>query len=107
MSSRKLATSCPILPGTVQVATHPPRTAFHHLFAFAQTMGLGRKRVEEVLGLVGLSDVADRPIREFSLGMNQRLGIATALLGDPGVLVLDEPLNGARPGGHPLSSSTR
>jgi ABC-2 type transport system ATP-binding protein len=80
-------------------ATHPQRTAFHHLLAFAQTMGLGRKRVEEVLGLVGLSDVADRRTREFSLGMNQRLGIATALLGDPGVLVLDEPLNGLDPEG--------
>jgi ABC-2 type transport system ATP-binding protein len=80
-------------------ATHPQRTAFHHLLAFAQTMGLGRKRVEEVLGLVGLADAAGRRTREFSLGMNQRLGIATALLGDPGVLVLDEPLNGLDPEG--------
>lgn len=80
-------------------ATHPQRTAFHHLLAFAQTMGLGRGRVAEVLGLVGLSDAAARRTREFSLGMNQRLGIATALLGDPGVLVLDEPLNGLDPEG--------
>ena len=80
-------------------ATHPQRTAFHHLLAFAQTMGLGRARVDEVLALVGLSDVAGRRTREFSLGMNQRLGLATALLGDPGVLVLDEPLNGLDPEG--------
>src|SRR5690349_2849074 len=80
-------------------ATHPQRTAFHHLLAFAQTMGLGRRRVDEVLALVGLTDAAGRCTGEFSLGMNQRLGIATALLGDPGVLVLDEPLNGLDPEG--------
>ena len=80
-------------------AVHPHRTAFHHLLAFAQAAGLGRRRVHEVLELVGLSDAGDRPTGEFSLGMNQRLGIATALLGDPGVLVLDEPLNGLDPEG--------
>jgi ABC-2 type transport system ATP-binding protein len=80
-------------------AVHPHRTAFHHLLAFAQAAGLDRRRVREVLELVGLTDAGDRPAGEFSLGMNQRLGIATALLGDPGVLVLDEPLNGLDPEG--------
>ncbi|XVQ06556.1 ABC transporter ATP-binding protein [Spirillospora sp. CA-255316] len=80
-------------------AVHPHRTAFDHLLAIAQTAGLGRKRVEEVLDLVGLTDAAGRRAGEFSLGMNQRLGIATALLGDPRVLVLDEPLNGLDPEG--------
>ncbi|MFI9450030.1 ABC transporter ATP-binding protein [Amycolatopsis sp. NPDC052450] len=80
-------------------AVHPLRTAFDHLLAFAQAAGLGRQRVEEVLDLVGLTDAAKRRVGEFSLGMNQRLGIATALLGDPGVLVFDEPLNGLDPEG--------
>ncbi|TVT10419.1 ATP-binding cassette domain-containing protein [Amycolatopsis bartoniae] len=80
-------------------AVHPQRTASDHLLAFAQTAGLGRKRVEEVLDLVGLTAAASRRAGEFSLGMNQRLGIATALLGDPGVLVFDEPLNGLDPEG--------
>ncbi|ROO58735.1 ABC-2 type transport system ATP-binding protein [Micromonospora sp. Llam0] len=80
-------------------AVHPHRTASDHLLAFAQTMGLRRERVDEVLDLVGLTDAAGRRAGEFSLGMNQRLGIATALLGDPGVLVLDEPLNGLDPEG--------
>jgi ABC-2 type transport system ATP-binding protein len=80
-------------------AVHPLRTAFDHLLAFAQAAGLGRQRVEEVLDLVGLTDAAKRRAGEFSLGMNQRLGIATALLGDPDVLVFDEPLNGLDPEG--------
>ena len=80
-------------------AVHPHRTASQHLLAFAQAAGLDRRRVDEVLDIVGLRDTADRPAGEFSLGMNQRLGIATALLGDPGVLVLDEPLNGLDPEG--------
>ncbi|MFD0773203.1 ATP-binding cassette domain-containing protein [Streptomonospora algeriensis] len=80
-------------------AVHPRRTAADHLLAFAQTAGLGKKRVGEVLDLVGLTDAAARRTGGFSLGMHQRLGIATALLGDPGVLVLDEPLNGLDPGG--------
>jgi ABC-2 type transport system ATP-binding protein len=80
-------------------AVHPQRTASQHLLAFAQAAGLDRRRVGEVLDLVGLRDVADRRAGEFSLGMQQRLGIATALLGDPGVLVLDEPLNGLDPEG--------
>lgn len=80
-------------------AVHPHRTAFDHLLAFAQTAGLGRKRVHEVLRLVGLAEAATRRAGEFSMGMNQRLGLATALLGDPSVLVLDEPLNGLDPEG--------
>jgi ABC-2 type transport system ATP-binding protein len=80
-------------------AVHPQRTASQHLLAFAQAAGLDRRRVSEVLDLVGLRDAADRRAGEFSLGMQQRLGIATALLGDPGVLVLDEPLNGLDPEG--------
>jgi ABC-2 type transport system ATP-binding protein len=80
-------------------AVHPQRTASDHLLAFAQAAGLGRSRVAEVLDLVGLTSAAGRRAGEFSLGMQQRLGIATALLGDPGVLVLDEPLNGLDPEG--------
>jgi ABC-2 type transport system ATP-binding protein len=80
-------------------AVHPQRTGYDHLLAFAQAAGLGRSRVDEVLDLVGLTGAASRRAGEFSLGMGQRLGIATALLGDPGVLVLDEPLNGLDPEG--------
>ncbi|MBM6403278.1 ATP-binding cassette domain-containing protein [Phycicoccus sp. CSK15P-2] len=80
-------------------ALHPRRTAADHLLAFAAAAGLGRARVDEVLGLVGLDAMGGRRAGELSLGMQQRLGIATALLGDPGVLVLDEPLNGLDPDG--------
>ncbi|MGA5305736.1 ABC transporter ATP-binding protein [Nucisporomicrobium flavum] len=80
-------------------AVHPHRTAAQHLLAYAQAAGLDRRRVDQVLDTVGLRDAADRRAGEFSLGMLQRLGIATALLGDPGVLVLDEPLNGLDPEG--------
>ena len=80
-------------------ATHPHRTAFNHLLAFAQAADLGRARVGEVLDLVGLTNTAHQRVGTFSLGMSQRLGIATALLGDPGILVLDEPLNGLDPEG--------
>jgi ABC-2 type transport system ATP-binding protein len=75
-------------------ALHPGRTAFHHLLFLAQTQGISRSRVEEVLGLVGLADAAGKPVGGFSLGMGQRLGVAVALLGDPAVLMLDEPVNG-------------
>lgn len=75
-------------------AVHSRRTAVDHLLAFAQAAGLGRARVEQVLDMVGLTAASTRQTGEFSLGMHQRLGIATALLGDPPVLVFDEPLNG-------------
>jgi ABC-2 type transport system ATP-binding protein len=78
---------------------HPGRSGRDHLRALAASNGLPRSRVEEVLGLVGLSEVAGRRAGKFSLGMGQRLGIAAALLGDPGVLLLDEPVNGLDPAG--------
>jgi len=78
---------------------HPGRSAANHLKVYARAAKLPISRVDEVLGLVGLSDVAGRRVGGFSLGMRQRLGLATALLGDPGVLVLDEPTNGLDPEG--------
>jgi ABC-2 type transport system ATP-binding protein len=80
-------------------ASHPGRTAFHHLLSLARTTGLGKRRVEEVIGLVGLTGAAGKRTRGFSLGMAQRLGIAGALLGDPETLILDEPVNGLDPDG--------
>ncbi|MEU8197624.1 ATP-binding cassette domain-containing protein [Microbispora amethystogenes] len=80
-------------------AVHPYRSAVNHLLTLARSNGIGRGRVEEVLGLVGLADVAGRRPAGFSLGMKQRLGIAAALLGDPGVVLLDEPVNGLDPEG--------
>ena len=80
-------------------AVHPGRTARNHLLGLAQSNGIGRRRVQEVLDVVGLTDVADTRTRGYSLGMQQRLGIAAALLGDPAVLVLDEPVNGLDPDG--------
>ncbi len=80
-------------------AVHPGRTAVSHLLALARTHGIPRSRVDEVLGLAGLSDVAHRRVGAFSLGMGQRLGIAAALLGDPAVVMLDEPVNGLDPEG--------
>jgi len=80
-------------------AFHPGRSARAHLGALAAAGGIARSRVDEVLGLVGLTDVAGRRARTFSLGMAQRLGIAAALLGDPAVLLLDEPVNGLDPEG--------
>jgi ABC-2 type transport system ATP-binding protein len=71
-------------------AVHPGRSARAHLLALAQANGIGRGRVEQVLGLVGLDAVASRRAGGYSLGMTQRLGVAAALLGDPGVLLLDE-----------------
>ena len=80
-------------------AVHTGRSAFNHLLYLAQTQGLPRHRVQEVIDLVGLADVAHKRAGGFSLGMMQRLGIAAALLGDPHVLVLDEPVNGLDPEG--------
>jgi ABC-2 type transport system ATP-binding protein len=80
-------------------ARHPGRTAYRHLLALAQSNGLPAGRVDEVIDLVGLQSVADDRVRGFSLGMGQRLGMAAALLGDPDVLVLDEPVNGLDPEG--------
>jgi len=80
-------------------AVHPARTAYHHLLALARSNGLGRRRVVEVLDRVGLTAVAGKRAGTYSLGMSQRLGIATALLGDPGVLLFDEPVNGLDPSG--------
>ena len=78
-------------------AVHTGRSAYNHLLALAQTQGLPRRRVDEVIDLVGLQAVARKRAGSFSLGMGQRLGIAAALLGDPQVLVLDEPVNGLDP----------
>ncbi|EMF22376.1 ABC transporter ATP-binding protein [Streptomyces pseudogriseolus] len=80
-------------------SVHPGRTARHHLRGLALTHGLPKRRVDEVLDLTGLTEVADRRVKGFSLGMGQRLGIAAALLGDPATLVLDEPVNGLDPEG--------
>ena len=80
-------------------AVHPGRSARNHLLALAATHGIGTRRVDQVLGLAGLSDVAGKRVGSFSLGMGQRLGIAAALLGDPGTVILDEPVNGLDPEG--------
>jgi ABC-2 type transport system ATP-binding protein len=80
-------------------AIHTGRSARNHLLALAATHGIGRRRVDEVLDLVGLSHVGGKRVGAFSLGMGQRLGIATALLGDPHTLILDEPVNGLDPEG--------
>jgi ABC-2 type transport system ATP-binding protein len=80
-------------------AIHTGRSAFNHLLALAQTHGIPRSRVEEVIELVGLREVARKRVGSFSLGMGQRLGVAAALLGDPATVILDEPANGLDPEG--------
>jgi ABC-2 type transport system ATP-binding protein len=80
-------------------AVHTGRSARNHLLALAQTNGVSRRRVDELIDMVGLQDVASKRVGGFSLGMGQRLGIASALLGAPQAVVLDEPVNGLDPEG--------
>jgi ABC-2 type transport system ATP-binding protein len=80
-------------------AVHGGRSAYKHLLCLAETNAIPRRRVDEVIGIVGLEDVAGKRSKGFSLGMSQRLGIAAALLGDPDVLMFDEPVNGLDPEG--------
>ncbi|MGX1480558.1 UNVERIFIED_CONTAM: ABC-2 type transport system ATP-binding protein [Streptomyces canus] len=80
-------------------SVHPGRSAFNHLMALAYTHGISRSRVDEVIELAGLTSVAGKRVGAFSLGMGQRLGIAAALLGDPTIVMLDEPVNGLDPEG--------
>ena len=80
-------------------AVHTGRSAYNHLLALAQTHGIPRSRVEQLIDMVGLREVAKKRVGQFSLGMGQRLGIAAALLGDPQTLLLDEPVNGLDPEG--------
>jgi ABC-2 type transport system ATP-binding protein len=80
-------------------AFHPTRTARNHLRMLAAPTHVSDKRVDEVLDLVGLTSVADKKPKSFSLGMGQRLGLAAALLGDPDIILLDEPANGLDPQG--------
>src|SRR5262249_59224926 len=80
-------------------AMHPGRSARNHLLFLAQTQGLPSRRVDAVLDLVGLRTVAGKRTRGYSMGMGQRVGIAAAMLRDPSVLLLDEPVNGLDPEG--------
>jgi ABC-2 type transport system ATP-binding protein len=80
-------------------SVHTGRSAYNHLLALAQTHGIGRSRVKELIEMVGLADVEGKRVGGFSLGMGQRLGIAQALLGDPHTVMLDEPVNGLDPEG--------
>jgi ABC-2 type transport system ATP-binding protein len=80
-------------------AVHTGRSAYNHLLAMAATHSIPKKRVNEVIEMTGLADVAKKKVKGFSLGMGQRLGIAAALLGDPQTIILDEPVNGLDPEG--------
>jgi ABC-2 type transport system ATP-binding protein len=80
-------------------AVHTGRSARNHLLALARTNGISRRRVDEVIDMVGLREVAGKRVGGFSLGMGQRLGVASAVLGDPKVVILDEPVNGLDPEG--------
>ncbi len=80
-------------------AIHTGRSGYNHLLALAQTQGIPRGRVDEVINMVGLESVARKRVGSFSLGMGQRLGVAAALLGDPATVILDEPANGLDPEG--------
>ncbi|MCF2531416.1 ATP-binding cassette domain-containing protein [Yinghuangia sp. KLBMP8922] len=80
-------------------AMHGGRSAYNHLLCLAQSNGIPRRRVDDVLNMVGITAVAKKRTKGFSLGMGQRLGIASALLGDPGILMFDEPVNGLDPEG--------
>jgi ABC-2 type transport system ATP-binding protein len=80
-------------------SVHTGRSAYNHLLSLAETHGFPRTRVDEMVDLVGLHDVAKKRAGQFSLGMGQRLGIASALLGDPHTVMLDEPVNGLDPEG--------
>jgi ABC-2 type transport system ATP-binding protein len=80
-------------------SVHTGRSAYNHLLALAQTHGIPRRRVDELIDFVGLHDVAKKRAGKFSLGMGQRLGLASALLGDPATVILDEPVNGLDPEG--------